>query len=173
MVNDLPGCLWLRLWGSGDELQGRQRMPGQVTDCSITCLRVPGLGLSGGREGLQAQQMMLKQAAITQQQDWLVYSMSYKDISHFAPEDAGKSFKGTRGRKGCQRRQPLASNKINGLLLAWVSLAWPLRRRGRAPGAAEDARAGGDCPAKRQTPPPGNRKNFPPSDTPLRTGNQK
>ncbi len=60
-----------------------------------------------------------------------------------------------RGSKGCQRRQPLASKKINGLWLAWVSLAWPLRRRGRAPGAAEDARAGGDCPATRQTPPPG------------------
>ncbi len=145
MVHDLPGCLWLGLWGGGEELQGQQRMPTHAT--------------------------------ITQQQDRLipVYSMScLVTIPHFAPEDAGKSSKGARGSKGCQRRKSLASNKMNGLWLAWVSLAWPRRRRGRAPGAAEDARAGGDCPATRQTPPPGNRQNFPLSDTlkNLSIGNQ-
>ncbi len=30
MVYDLPGCLWLGLWGGGEELQGQRRMPGQA-----------------------------------------------------------------------------------------------------------------------------------------------
>ncbi len=125
MVNDLPGCLWLRLWVSGYELQGRRRMPGQATitqhlntlfyylpGCSDRLFYyLPGcswLGLSGGQGRRQLPSNKV---------DWYLYSMSCLDIPHFAPEDAGKSSKGARGSKGYQRRQPLASNKINGLWL--------------------------------------------------------
>jgi hypothetical protein len=87
----------------GGGCQGRRRLPNNETDCSVTCLGVPRLGILGGREELQVKQRTTRQVAITQQKDRLVYrySTSYKDIPHSASEDVGKSSKGARGSKGC------------------------------------------------------------------------
>jgi hypothetical protein len=66
-----------------------------------------------------------------------------------ASEEAGKS---SRGGRGCQGRRHSPSNKIDCLffyILAWVFLPWALRRQERAPGAAEEAKAGENYPETR------------------------